>query len=101
MACGFPVLVDGDVELSSFPLDRERVERHLASSEVRSFCFPERSLEAGRRAAARRHGPAPRDSPASPVPEPSAPHAGLALLRILRTGECSLPLAPRAKTRGA
>jgi hypothetical protein len=26
-----PVLVDGDVELSEFPLDRERVERHLAS----------------------------------------------------------------------
>jgi hypothetical protein len=26
-----PVLVDGDVELSGFPLDRERVERHLAS----------------------------------------------------------------------
>jgi hypothetical protein len=25
-----PVLVDGDIELSSFPLDRERVERHLA-----------------------------------------------------------------------
>jgi hypothetical protein len=26
-----PVLVDGDVELSCYPLDRERVERHLAS----------------------------------------------------------------------
>jgi hypothetical protein len=26
-----PVLVDGDVELSSYTLDRERVERHLAS----------------------------------------------------------------------
>ena len=26
-----PVLADGDVELSSYPLDRERVERHLAS----------------------------------------------------------------------
>ena len=26
-----PVLVDGDVELSEYPLDRERVERHLAS----------------------------------------------------------------------
>jgi hypothetical protein len=27
-----PVLVDGDVELSEYPLDRERVERHLAST---------------------------------------------------------------------
>jgi hypothetical protein len=26
-----PVLVDGDIELSGYPLDRERVERHLAS----------------------------------------------------------------------
>jgi hypothetical protein len=26
-----PVLVDGDVEISGYPLDRERVERHLAS----------------------------------------------------------------------
>ena len=26
-----PVLVDGDVELSSYPLDAERVARHLAS----------------------------------------------------------------------
>jgi hypothetical protein len=26
-----PVLVDGDVEISEYPLDRERVERHLAS----------------------------------------------------------------------
>jgi hypothetical protein len=27
-----PVLVDGDVELSGYPLDRDRVERHLAST---------------------------------------------------------------------
>ena len=26
-----PFLVDGDVEISGYPLDRERVERHLAS----------------------------------------------------------------------
>jgi hypothetical protein len=26
-----PVLVDGDVELSTYPLDAERVSRHLAS----------------------------------------------------------------------
>ena len=26
-----PVLVDGDVELSSYPLDAERVTRHLTS----------------------------------------------------------------------
>jgi Glutaredoxin-like domain (DUF836) len=26
-----PILVDGDVEISGYPLDRERVERHLAS----------------------------------------------------------------------
>jgi hypothetical protein len=26
-----PVLVDGDTELSGYPLDRERVERHLNS----------------------------------------------------------------------
>ena len=26
-----PVLVDGDVEISGYPLDRQRVERHLAS----------------------------------------------------------------------
>jgi len=26
-----PVLVDGDVEISGYPLDRERVEVHLAS----------------------------------------------------------------------
>ena len=26
-----PVVVDGDVELSSYPLDAERVARHLAS----------------------------------------------------------------------
>jgi Glutaredoxin-like domain (DUF836) len=26
-----PVLVDGDVELSAYPLDAERVARHLAS----------------------------------------------------------------------
>jgi hypothetical protein len=26
-----PVLVDGDVELSTYPLDTERVARHLAS----------------------------------------------------------------------
>ena len=27
-----PVLVDGDVELSGYPLDRARVERHLDST---------------------------------------------------------------------
>jgi Glutaredoxin-like domain (DUF836) len=26
-----PILVDGDVEISGYPLDRERVEVHLAS----------------------------------------------------------------------
>jgi len=26
-----PVLVDGDIELSEYPLNRDRIERHLAS----------------------------------------------------------------------
>ncbi len=86
----------------------------MAQTSNRTFSadFENAVLQAGHRVARPVRRPAacravrvaasqPANSPASPVPEPTPSPAGSPYGTSVCTGECSLPLAPGAKTRRA